>query len=53
MKLGEQLTYVPKEKVDEIAKEVIDFLRPKELPIWQVKDALIRASKLVEWEKLK
>lgn len=48
-----QLTYMPKTGEEKIAKEVIEFLRPKELPIWQVKMVLAKASNLAEWEKLK
>lgn len=49
----EQLTYIPKTEEEKIAKEVIEFLRHKKLPVWQVKTILSRASSLVEWEKLK
>lgn len=49
----ERLTYAPKEELSLIAQEVIDFLRQKDLLIWQVKEVLIEASKLAEWEKLK
>lgn len=48
-----QLTYIPKTEEDIIAKEVIEFLRSKELPVWQVKTVLAKASDLAEWEKLK
>lgn len=46
------LTYIPKTEEDKIAKEVIEFLRPKKLSVWQVKEVLTKASNLVEWEKL-
>lgn len=49
----EKLEYVPKSELGPIAREVLDFLRPKELPIWQIKEILAEASRLVEWEKLK
>lgn len=38
---------------EKIALEVLDFLRPKELPIWQVKEILVVAARLSEWQKLK
>lgn len=47
------LTYEPKAEEEKIAKEVIEFLRPKELPLWQVKEVLAKASSIAEWEKLK
>lgn len=47
------LEYEPKDVLDSTAQEVLDFLRPKELPIWQVKEVLMRASRLAEYEKLK
>jgi len=47
------LTYKPKEELDGIAQEVLDFLRPKELPIWQVKEVFKRASRFAEYEKMK
>lgn len=49
----EKLEYTPKEELSKAAQEVIDFLRPKELPVWQVKEVLREAIKLAEWEKLK
>lgn len=52
-KKEEQLTYVPKTEEEKIAIEVIDFLRPKELPLWQVKEILAKASNMAELEKLK
>ena len=42
-----------KEDFEKIALEVLDFLRPKELPIWQVKEILVVAARLSEWQKLK
>lgn len=51
--MAEQLTYVPKTEEEKIAREVIEFLRPKELPLWQVKEILAKASNMAEWEKLK
>lgn len=51
--MAEQLTYVPKTEEEKIAKEVIEFLRPKELPIWQIKEVLDKARNLAEWTKLK
>lgn len=49
----EQLTYAHKEEMDKIAQEVLEFLRPRHLPIWQVKDVMKRAIRLAEWEKMK
>lgn len=49
----EKLKYTPKSELDKVAAEVIDFLRPKELPVWQVKDVLSRAKELAEWQTLK
>lgn len=49
----EKLEYTPKEELSKAAQGVIDFLRPKELPVWQVKEVLREAIKLAEWEKLK
>jgi len=48
-----KLEYEPKNEIIKIAREVIDFLRPKELPVWQVKEVLSSAAKLADWEKLK
>ena len=52
-KMDRKLEYIPRDDVDDIAQNIIDFLRPKELPIWQVKEALSAAAKLAEWEALK
>lgn len=49
----EKLTYAPKTEEDRIAMEVLEFLRAKELPIWQVKEVLTKAKNLADWEKLK
>ena len=49
----DRLTYVPKSELGPIAREVLDFLRPKELPIWQIKEILAEASRLADWEILK
>ncbi len=38
---------------EKIAFEVLDFFRSKELPIWQVKEILVVAARLSEWQKLK
>lgn len=51
--MAELLTYVPKTEEEKVAQEVIEFLRPKNLPVWQVKEILAKASNLAEWEKLK
>lgn len=51
--MAEQLTYLPKTEEEKIAKELIEFLRPKELPLWQVKEVLAQARNMAEWEKLK
>ena len=50
---SKKLTYKPKTEEEKIAQEVIEFLRLKKLPIWQVKEVLAKASNLAEWEKLK
>lgn len=52
-KMDRKLEYVANDEIDDIAQDIIDFLRPKELPIWQVKEALSAAAKLAEWEVLK
>lgn len=49
----DRLEYAPRSELEPIAQEVLDFLRPKELPIWQIKEILAEASRLAEWEKLK
>lgn len=51
--MEKELTYAPKEELDEIAKEVIEFLRPKKLPIWKINKVLTIAKDLIEWEKMK
>lgn len=38
--------------LDDIAIEVLDFLRPKDLPIWQVKEVLARAARLADNTRL-
>ena len=45
--------YVSKSDIKDIAQGVVDSLRPQGLPIWQVKEILREAMKLVDWEKLK
>ena len=42
-----------KQEAEKIAFEVLDFLKPRELPIWQVKEILATAIRLSEWEILK
>lgn len=49
----ERYEYVTKGEIPEMAREVLDFLRSKELPIWQVKEVLKEAMRLADWEKLK
>ena len=49
----DRLTYAPKSEMEVIAQEVLEFLRPKELPIWQIKDILNEAKRLADWEILK
>lgn len=48
-----KLEYEPKGELDRAAKEVLDFLQPKELPIWQVKEILALASRFAEYTKMK
>lgn len=47
------MTYAPKSELTPIAQEVLDLLRPKTLPIWQVKEILSEARRLADWEILK
>ncbi len=47
------LPYVTKTEEDEIAQEIIDLLKTKSLPIWQVKDVLSKAKQLADWQTLK
>lgn len=42
-----------KEELREMAQELLEFLRPKKLAIWQVKEVLRRAENMVDWEPLK
>lgn len=42
-----------REELREIGQELLEFLRQKKLPIWQVKEILRRAGTLVDWEPLK
>lgn len=51
--MEERLVYAPKTEMTPIAREVIEFLRPKELPIWQIKEVLNEAKRLADWEILK
>lgn len=51
--MDELLTYVPRMEMEPIAREVLEFLRPKELPIWQIKEVLNEAKRLADWEVLK
>ena len=48
-----KLEYEPKSELEDLAVEVLEFLRPKELPIWQVKEGLSTAMRLAEWQTLK
>ena len=50
---GARLTYAPKSEMVPIAQEVLDLLRPKMLPIWQIKEILAEARRLADWEILK
>ena len=49
----EKMEYVPKSDLCNEARAVLNFLRPKELPIWQIKEILAEAARLSEWEPLK
>lgn len=40
-------------ELDEIAKRVVALLRVENLPIWQSKEVLKKASSLIDWEVLK
>lgn len=51
--MEERLTYAPKSEMEPIAREVLEFLRPKELPIWQIKEVLNEAKRLADWGILK
>lgn len=42
-----------REELREIVQELLEFLRPKKMPIWQVKEVLRRAGTMVDWEPLK
>lgn len=39
--------------LDLLAETVVAQLRSQNLPIWQAKDVLKRASRLLDWETLK
>lgn len=49
----ERMEYAPKGELEDIARELLDFLRPKELPVWQVKEVLDCAKQYVDYTKLK
>ena len=49
----DKLTYALKSELTPIAQEVLDLLRPKALPIWQIKEILSEARRLADWEILK
>lgn len=49
----EERKYVPKDKIKEIATEVLEALKKYELPMWQVKEVLKTAGEQTEWETLK
>lgn len=42
-----------KEELKELARKVIDMLRPEELPMWQVREVLRYAANQLEDEELK
>ena len=48
-----KLEYEPNSVLDGLAIEVLELLRPKGLPIWQIKEVLNKASERIEWETLK
>ncbi len=45
--------FLTKDELKVIAKEVLDSLRSKKLPIWQVKEVCRFAMELADWELLK
>ena len=51
--MEDKLTYAPKSELTPIAQEVLDLLRTKELPVWQVKEILTEARRLADWAILK
>lgn len=51
--MEDKLAYAPKSELTPIAQEVLDLLRSKELPVWQVREILSEARKLADWAILK
>ena len=46
---GEETKRLEKAELKSIAKEVMELLRPKRLPVWQVKEVLRYAMNLADW----
>ena len=40
-------------ELDAIADDIVILLRTKDLPIWQAKEVLKKASSLIDWEIMK
>lgn len=45
--------YASKEELKEIARELLEIMRPKKLPIWQVKETFQFAIEMADWEPMK
>lgn len=41
--------YRSKEELESMAKSVLNELKPKRLPVWQVKEVLRQAIRLADW----
>ena len=46
---GEKVKYLEKAELKSIAEEVMELLRPKRLPVWQIKEVLRYAMNLADW----
>lgn len=46
-------TTLTKDKIDMTAMELLEVLRMKSLPIWQVKEVLLRAIHLIDLTEFK
>jgi len=49
----EETKMLSKEELKPIALEVLNMLKPKQLPVWQVKEVLSYASRMAEWTPMK
>ena len=47
-----KLEYEAKGELEKVALEILEFLKPRDLPIWQVKETLDIAKRFSEYQKL-